>query len=182
MISFDYNRKKMLLWGLFSIVLILLFSYDFINAEDLTSKRPESYSKYSYVGHFFYKSPNLLRFFCGLIVLLFFYFLVSLIRKIIKGKIFYENMNGFLICDDVKIVKISDIKNFDVKKINRNIYIRIHLKDSKKFIKEETNFLKKLNFYLVNYTEKTPLILSLDFLQEKPDVILEKFEKLVLNS
>ena len=172
----------MLLWGLFSILLILFFSYDFINAEDLTLKRPESYRRYSYVGHFFYRCPNLLRFFCGLIVLLFFYFLVSLIRKIIKGKIFYENMNGFLICDDVKIVKISDIKNFDVKKINRNIYIRIHLKDSKKFIKEETNFLKKLNFYLVNYTEKTPLILSLDFLQEKPDVILEKFEKLVLNS
>ena len=116
MISFDYNRKKMLLWGLFSIVLILLFSYDFINAEDLTSKRPESYSKYSYVGHFFNKSPNLLRFFCGSIVIIFFYSFVSLIRKIIKGNVFYENRNGFLICDDVKIVKISDIKNFDVKK------------------------------------------------------------------
>lgn len=63
MISFEYNRKKMFLWMLFSILIILLFSYDFINAEDLTSKRPESYSKYIYVGHFFYKSPNLLRFF-----------------------------------------------------------------------------------------------------------------------
>ncbi len=182
MISFEYNQKKMLLWGLFSIALILFFSYSFINAEDLTSKRPTSYSRYSYVGHFFYKSPNLLRFFCGLIVLLFFYFLVSLIRKIIKGKIFYENKNGFLICDDVKIVKISDIKNVDVKKINRNIYIMIQLKDSKKFINEEANLLKKLNFYLTNYTEETPLILSLDFLREKPDVILEKFKKLVLNS
>jgi len=182
MISFEYNRKKMFLWMLFSILIILLFSYDFINAEDLTSKRPESYSKYSYVGHFFYKSPNLLRFFCGFIVLLFLYFFVSLIRKIIKGNVFYENRNGFLICDDVKIVKISDIKNFDVKKINRNIYIRIHLKDSKKFIEEETNFLKKLNFHIVNYSEKTPFIMSVDFFQEKPDVILEEFKKLVFNS
>ena len=113
---------------------------------------------------------------------LFLYFFVSLIRKIIKGNVFYENRNGFLICDDVKIVKISDIKNFDVKKINRNIYIRIHLKDSKKFIKEETNFLKKLNFHLANYTEKTPLIMSVDFFQEKPNEILEKLKKLVFNS
>lgn len=182
MISFEYNRKKMFLWMLFSILIILLFSYDFINAEDLTSKRPESYSKYSYVGHFFYKSPNLLRFFCGSIVIIFFYSFVSLIRKIIKGNVFYENRNGFLICDDVKIVKISDIKNFDVKKINRNIYIRIHLKDSKKFIKEETNFLKKLNFHIVNYTEKTPLIMSVDFFQEKPNIVLDKLKKLVFNS
>ena len=77
MISFEYNRKKMFLWMLFSILIILLFSYDFINAEDLTSKRPESYSKYSYVGHFFYKSPNLLRFFCGSIVIIFSYSFVK---------------------------------------------------------------------------------------------------------
>ena len=105
-----------------------------------------------------------------------------MIRKIIKGNVFYENRNGFLICDDVKIVKISDIKNFDVKKINRNIYIRIHLKDSKKFIKEETNFFKKLNFHIVNYTEKTPLIMSVDFFQEKPNIVLDKLKKLVFNS
>ncbi len=58
MISFEYNRKKMFLWMLFSILIILLFSHDFINAEDLTSKRPGSYSKYSYVGHFFTEVPT----------------------------------------------------------------------------------------------------------------------------
>ena len=44
------------------------------------------------------------------------------------------------------------------------------------------DFLKKINYHLANYTEKTPLIMSVDFFQEKPNEILDKLKKLVFNS
>jgi len=76
-IILKYSYKKIILAVFFYILMIAFFLYLFMNANELSLINPnESYSRYRWVGHLFYKNKNLLSITSLLFLLLFSYVLM----------------------------------------------------------------------------------------------------------
>lgn len=180
MIEFKYNRKKIYLFLIFSILIIILFGYTFINAEMLALKKPQnSYSKYRWVSRLFYKNENLLKYLSGTISLLFIFFNIFLIKILAKKSAIFKIQDGNLYQDDKYLIEIDQIIKLELKSVNHNHFIDIFLKDPKRIIEVERNLLKKIVYKICFYTGSAPLTLNISFLEKKPKTILKNLKKLI---
>lgn len=179
MISFEYDKKKIFLFLIFSFLMIAFFLFLLFNAETLALKKPSSISKYRIVGELFYENENLIKSISVLILTLFIYFSFLLSSMLIRKSVIYKSQNGFLYQDEKLIVEISRIESLQLKKTNKNHFIKVHIKNANLFIKNESNLLRKLKYKLLNFTENTPLILNVDYIKNEPQNILDKLRKLI---
>ena len=58
-LEFKYNYKKIVLYIFITIILTILFTYLFLEANELVLRTPKG-GKYSWVGHIFYQNEKLL--------------------------------------------------------------------------------------------------------------------------
>ncbi len=179
MIEFNYNKKKIIFFLIFSIILILFFGWTFMNAEILALREPKSSYRYKWVGKLFYKNETLIHCFSGIILLIFVFFIIRLIQMLIKKRMIFKIQNGKLYQDNKYLTEVNQITSLQLKSTNKNYFINIFLKNPKIFIENQRNFFKKTMFKIVNYTEKTPLSLNIDFLKNKPETIIEKLNQLI---
>lgn len=179
MISFEYNKKKIFLFLIFSFLIITFFLFLLFNAETLALKKPSAISKYRIVGELFYENENLIKIVSAFILTLFIYFFFLLSNMLVRNSVIFKSQNGFLYQDEKLIVEISRIESLQLQKTNKNHFIHVHLNNANQFIKNESNLLRKLKYKLLNFTENTPLILNLNYMKSEPQNILEKLRKLI---
>ncbi len=176
---FEYNYKKIILLLIFSILVIVFFQYLFFNSEILSSLKPSSNGKYRICGELFYNNDNLIKSISILIIVIFIFSFLSLLKMLKSKCIIFKRQNGFLYKDEKLVIEISKIKSLELKVSNRNHFIDIHINNVNHFIKNEQNLLKRLEYKLLNFSENTPLTISIGILKSNPTIILEKLQKLI---
>ena len=180
MVEFNYNKRKIYLFLGFSILMLSLFGWIFLDAEILALREPKSsYSRYRWVGKLFYHNKNLIQYLSAIIFLLFVFFATRLIIMLKKKSMIFKIQHDKLYQDEKYLTQINQISNLQLKSVNKNHFIKVFLKNPKIIIENEPNLLKKINYKIINYTENTPLSLNIDFLKNKPENILEQLKKLI---
>ena len=99
--------------------------------------------------------------------------------KIMLKTMIFKIKNGKLYQDDKFLTEINQITTLKLKSVNKNHFINVFLKNPKIIIDHEQDVLRKNIYKIVNYTEKTPLSLNIDFLENKPEDVIEKLQKLI---
>ncbi|RKS02735.1 hypothetical protein C8C84_2464 [Flavobacterium sp. 102] len=84
-IELKYNRKKIILYMIFTIIMIAFFWFLFSNSYELSLRKPAN-GKYSWVGHMVYNNDKILSTGSMLFMLLFCYVLIRLVRLLIRKK------------------------------------------------------------------------------------------------
>jgi hypothetical protein len=179
MVLFEYNKKKIILFWTFSIIITSLFIYIYLNAEPLSLKEPSSVGRYSYIGKLFYNNEVLLKTVSSIIALLFVYFFYYLTKMLIKGKMTFKVINGFLFQDNKSIIRLQNIRSMKLKKVNKNYFIEIHLVNKNELIEKEKNIFRRIKYKISDLTETEPLTLNISYFKNKPLDTLEKLQKLV---
>ncbi len=145
----------------------------------LAFREPQSSNRYRWVGKLFYKNENLIKYFSGIIFLIFLFFNIRLIRMLTKKSVIFKIQNGKLYQDDKYTAEINQIIRLELKRVNKNHFINVFLENPKSIIENEGNLLKKIIYKICNYTENTPLSLNIDFLKKKPENVIEKLNKFI---
>lgn len=100
-------------------------------------------------------------------------------------KLLFDKKATFKICNnsfyqnEKYLTQVFNIENIELKGVNKNYFINIHLKNSKEFIENEENLLKKIKYKILNFSENTPLCLHISFLNKKPEEVFELIKKLI---
>jgi hypothetical protein len=179
MISFEYNRKKIILFWTFSIIMTFFFTYIFLNAESLSLEEPSSSSKYRYIGKLFYKNEILLKTVSLIIALLFAYFLYFLTKMLLKKKMTFKIINGLLFQDNKSIIRVQNIRLMELKEASKNNFIKVHLVNKNELIEKEKNIFRRIKYKISGLAETAPLTLNISYFKNKPLDTLEKLQKLV---
>jgi hypothetical protein len=113
-IILKYSYKKIILAVFFYILMIAFFLYLFMNANELSLINPnESYSRYRWVGHLFYKNKTLLSITSLLFLLLFSYvFMITSSLFFRKGLIIKKEFNDVYF-NNKKIESLQNIKKIE---------------------------------------------------------------------
>ena len=172
-LELKYNYKKIVLYIVFSIILTILFSYLYIEADELVLRTPKG-GKYSWVGHIFYQNEILLSIVSFCFVLLFIFFIFFLVNLLIKKKLIIRNEFNILLINNEKIVNISNIKKIDFVKVNKSAFIYINLKNP-----QNRKIEKYLPLVFKKYSKKCKYFLNLTFLKDNPNEIYLSFKKVI---
>jgi hypothetical protein len=179
MISLKYNKKKIVLFLVFSLIIIFFFVFLFLNAEEFALKKPNSSFRYEYVGKLFYKNENLLKIVSILITILFSYLTLSLIKMLIRKNLVFKVEKGFLFQNEKSIIEILKIKSLYFKKVNNNKFIIINLIESNKSIENKNNSIEKFKNKFFSFRNSKSLSLNIDFIENNPKITLEKLQELI---
>ena len=180
MISFEYNKKKIILYWTFSIIMTLFFTYLFLNAASLSLKDPSSNVRFRYIGKLFYKNEILLKSVSLIITTLFIYFISYLTTMFIKREMIFKIDNGLLFKDNKSIIRVKNIRSMELKEIGKNYFIEIHLENKNEMIEKEKNVFKRIKYKISQLSDTAPLKLNINYFKNKPFDTLEKLQKLVL--
>lgn len=172
-LEFKYNYKKIVLYIFITIILTILFTYLFLEANELVLRTPKG-GKYSWVGHIFYQNEKLLSIVSFCFVLLFIFFLFFLVNLLIKKKLVIRNEFNILFINNEKIVNISNIKNVDFIKVNKSAFIYIYFKDP-----QNRKIEKYLPLVFKKYSKKSKYFLNLTFLKDNPNEVYLSFKKVI---
>ena len=175
MISFNYNKQKVFLFLIFSLIMISFFLYLFVNPEVITLIKPYN-GIHGWVGVVYYKNENLIKITSALILPFFAYSTISLLKKLFAKDIVFKTQNGILFQDNKSLIEISKIKSVELRKINRNYFIYIFLFETQKLIKKDKNTLYKLLNFFGN---KSSLRLNIELIKNEPKDTLYKLQKLI---
>lgn len=179
LVSIKYNYKKIILLLLFSILMVIFFSYLFLDAEAISLREPASTGRYRWVGELFYKNDNLISISSVLFIFLFLYYIFKLIKLLFDKKATFKICNNSFYQNEKYLTQVFNIENIELKGVNKNYFINIYLKNSKEFIENEENILKKIKYKILNFSENTPLCLHISFLNKKPDEVFELIKNLI---
>ncbi len=78
-----YDHKKNLLLIIFGIIMIIFFSYLYLNANEISLRKPTN-GRYSWVGKLFYKNDELLSIVSIFFIIIFSYSLIIIIKQCFK--------------------------------------------------------------------------------------------------
>src|SRR5690554_7838531 len=84
-IKSKYDYKKNILLIIFGIIMLVFFTYLYLNSNELSLRKP-GIGRYSWVGELFYKNNKLLSVVSIFFIFLFVYSLVILITQLFKNK------------------------------------------------------------------------------------------------
>jgi len=175
----DYHKKKLFFLMLFSICGFFLFYWMFTNADYLTNKNPDGYSRYNFVGNLLHEKPLLLKIFAFFLCLLFCYGFIFSTLKLIMQKASFQKIDGNLHINGKSIVQLKEIQKISELNYNKNEnYVRIFLINPENYIKAAKNPLKK--FILKSNYKRfgTPLLIQTIFYAESSEKIIAKILKL----
>lgn len=151
-IILKYSYKKIILAIFFSILMIAFFLYLFMNPNELILINPnESYSRYRWVGHLFYKNKTFLSITSLLFILMFSYVFITLISLFFrKGLVIKKEFNDIYF-NNKKIGSLQNIKK--IERVGKN-YIYFYFNER---IKQNTfSFKKDKHAFNVSFFEKKP--------------------------
>ena len=124
--EFEYNRKKTILFLLFSLSLTFFFGWIFYNAENLIFEGTPNYS--NRYGRIFFKNELIIRIVSSILLCVFIFLNIRLLKLIRKKTMIFKTVNNFLYQDNKLIVSISEINSLKLKKVNKNYFINIYIK------------------------------------------------------
>ncbi len=179
MVSIKYNYKKIILHLVFSVLMIILCSYLFLNAEAISLWEPASTGRYRWVGKLFYKNNSLISISSGLFVFLFLYSIFKLIKLLFDKKGTFKIQNNSFFQNEKYLTQVFNIENIELKGFNKNYFINIYLKNSREFIENEENILKRIYYIILNFSNNTPLCLQISFLNKKPEEVFRLIKNLI---
>lgn len=161
-IELKYNQKKIVLFIVFIIVLIVFFINLYLNSHEISLKKPGS-GKNSWVAHLFYKNEKLLSTSLILMILLFIYTLFRLVELLFRKSLIIKINKNDIYVNQKKVESVSNINNTSVIEINNNKQIHLYYKKSRS--REIANYFPifKKKF------KKTKYVLDFTFIKENPE-------------
>lgn len=159
--------------------MIVFFGWIFYNSEALALREPGSSYRYRWVGKLFYHNETLIQYSSAILILIFSLFIIRLVQMLMKKDITFKIQDEKLYQNEKFLIDVNQITSLQLKKVNKNYFINIFLKNPKILIDNEKNILKKILYRITNYTEKTPLSLNIDFLKSKPETIIKELKQLI---
>ena len=163
----EYNKKKIVLLLSLSILLISMFVYTFVNANELVLKTPNN-GRYGWVGHLFFQKENLLKTCSSIIILIFCSFFAYLSKLLIRQKLSLEIIGNDLLIDGKKITNISNIKTVQLNHFNKNYSLEFELINNNQIT--EKNVIKKLIYSIPVFFKSNPLVISeIKYIKKNPN-------------
>ena len=137
--EFEYNRRKIILFLIFSFSLTLFFGWIFYDAKSLIFEGKSTYS--NRYGRIFFKNELIIRIFSSILFCVFVFFNIRLLKLLRKKTLNFEIANNFLYQDNKPIINISEINSLKLKKVNKNYFINIYIKNPQDIISKELKWV-----------------------------------------
>jgi hypothetical protein len=179
MITLKYNKKKIILYLIFSFSVLSFFTILFLNADELALRKPSSSLKYRYVGLLFYNNENLIKFISIIISFTFIYLTISLSKMLFKKNLIFKKENGILYQNNKLIIETSKIKSLNLKKVNINHFIIFNLNEQFELLDSEKSILRKIKNKLLNFGKNKTISMNIDCIKNNPRDTLAIIKKLV---
>lgn len=175
--EFEYNRKKIILFLIFSLILTFVFGWLFYDAKNQVFEGKPTYS--TRYGPIFFKNEFIIRIFSSTLFCVMIIVNLRFFKLLRKKTMNFQIINNFLYQNSKPIINISEINSLKLTKRNKNYFIYIYVKNPTDLIEKETNLFKKLNYRITYYTEKTPICLNIDLLKNKPENTIKSLKQLI---
>lgn len=161
-IELKYNHKKIALYIVFIIILIVFFINLYLNSHEISLKKPGS-GKYSWVGHLFYENETLLSTSLVIFILLFSYTLFRLVELLFRKSMVIKIISNEIYVNQKKVESVSNINNTSFIDINNNKQIHLYYKKSRS--REIANYFPIFK----NKFKKTKYVIDFTFIKENPE-------------
>lgn len=173
-IELKYNYPKIILFIIFGILMIILFSYIHLNSYEFSLIKP-GIGRNSWVGHLFYKNQSLLLVMSATVVILIGYGLVSFVKLLFRKNLIIKKDLNYIYINGKKIERLANITHASTKidiNCNKKIYFFYNEPSDRKIAKFFPSLFKK-------WFQKNEYIYDITFVKQKPVEIDELLKKLI---
>ncbi|RAR49592.1 hypothetical protein [Flavobacterium lacus] len=174
-VELKYNYPRIILFIIFAILMIVLFSYIYLNSFEFSLRKP-GFSRNNWVGHLFYKNEGLLSVMSIFTILLFSYGLVCFVKLLFSKSLIIKNESNYIYINQKKIESLANITEARTVNANNNkkIYFFYKVPRDRKIAKYIPSLLKK-------WFQKNEYIYDITFIKEKPAEVDKLLNKLLKN-
>jgi len=171
-IELKYNYIKIILFIIFAILMIALFTYIYLNSYEFSLKEP-GFSRHNWVGHLFYKNEGFLSVFSIFIILLMSYGLVTFFKLLLSKNLIIKKELNYIYINGKKIETLANITQARTVDANNNkkIYFFYKQPRDRKIVKFIPSLFKK-------WFQKNEYIYDVTFIKEKPEEVDKLLNKL----
>lgn len=172
-IKLKYNSKKIILFIILTIIMIVFFMFLHLNANELSFRKVGT-GKNSWVGHLFYNRDGLLSITSLLIILLFSYYLICLTKLLFKKSLIIKIESNYLYVNKKRIESLLNIKDLKIVEANNNKFIYFNYYESR-----NRKIAKYFPTTIMKWFKIKQYILNLTFIKGEPNEVCNQLMKII---